>query len=184
MKLYTKGGDAGETSLFDGSRVSKDDPRVSSYGEVDELNAMLGWCRCAAGHEPAIAESLLTIQRDLFVIGAELATPPDSKPAGRIPLLQADRYGELERWIDEACAAVPQLRHFILPGGTELAGRLHVARTCCRRVERVIVSLSNQSPQRPELIVYLNRLSDLLFAWARLVNHNAGSADIEWIPPR
>jgi cob(I)alamin adenosyltransferase len=180
MRLYTRTGDAGETSLFDGTRVAKDDPRCAAYGEVDELNAVLGWCRCAdtAGW---LAGPLQQIQADLFVVGAELATPP-GKASGKVPTVTGEHIERLEGWIDAACAAAPPLRHFILPGGSELAARLHIARTVCRRAERLVVSLSRAASVRGEVIIYLNRLSDLLFAWARQANATAGCPDIEWIP--
>jgi cob(I)alamin adenosyltransferase len=180
MKLYTKTGDAGETSLFDGTRVSKDDTRVCAYGEVDELNAVLGWCKCAAGGT-VLPGRIEQLQADLFVLGAELASPDASS---RIPTLAPDQIERLEGWIDESCAATPPLRHFVLPGGTELAARLHIARTVCRRAERGVVHLGHHSPVRPEVVVYLNRVSDLLFAWSRWVNHQAGCSEPTWIPNR
>ncbi len=183
MKLYTRTGDSGETSLFDGSRVPKDNARVSAYGELDELNALLGWCRCTPG-TPEILSHLQVIQSDLFVLGAELATPPDSRNLTRLVLLGEAEHRRLESWIDEAAGAVPPLRTFILPGGAELAARLHVARTCCRRAERTVVALSHLSSVRPDVIVYLNRLGDLLFAWARQANHDSGTADIPWTSQR
>jgi len=181
MKLYTRGGDTGETSLFDGTRVAKDDIRVAAYGEVDELNAVLGWC--AAGGD-LFKQRIVEIQEDLFVVGSELATPPDSPAAGKIPMLAADRAAHLEGWIDQACSSVPPLRHFVLPGGTELASRLHVARTCCRRAERAVVTLARSTALRSEVIIYLNRLGDLLFAWARQANGEAGCPDVLWVPQR
>jgi cob(I)alamin adenosyltransferase len=183
MKLYTKYGDRGETALLNGMRVAKDDPRVGAYGEVDELNAMLGWCRCA-DEKQLICGPLQNIQEDLFVIGAELATPPGIKPPGNVPTIGAEHISTLEGWIDEACAAVEPLKNFVLPGGTELAARLHLARTCCRRAERAVVSLARNSEVRPDVIVYLNRLSDLLFAWARRANRAAGCPDLLWVPDR
>lgn len=183
MKLYTKRGDRGETSLLNGASVSKDDPRVSAYGEVDELNAVLGWCRCA-DQNGLIADCLQIIQEDLFVMGSELATPPGTSLTSKISALSTEQITVLERCIDEACAAVEPLQHFVLPGGTELAARLHIARTCCRRAERAVVGLAAISEVREDLIVYLNRLSDLLFAWARRANHAAGCPDLLWIPHR
>jgi len=179
MKLYTRDGDHGETSLFDGSRVPKSDARVWAYGEADELNSLLGWCRCAAG-ESVIGERAQRVQNDLFMIGAELATPPAARSVPRAQHVGVEEVWRLEAWIDEACEVTGPLGHFILPGGTELAGRLHIARTCCRRVERTVVSLHRQEPIREEIIVYLNRLGDLLFAWARQANREAGVTDVEW----
>ena len=181
MKLYTRGGDGGETSLFDGTRVGKDHPRVTAYGDVDELNSTLGWCRCAdaAG---LLAERLEAVQRELFVIGAHLATPAGSSAAGHLPRLEEEAPARLERWIDEATEQVEPLRHFVLPGGAELAARLHVGRTVCRRVERVVVGLAREGEASAEIVMYLNRLGDLLFAWARLANHAGGVADVLWVP--
>jgi cob(I)alamin adenosyltransferase len=180
MRLYTRSGDSGDTSLFDGTRVPKDHARVGSYGEVDELNSALGWCRCAdAGR--LLGDALDTVQRELFVIGAELATPPGARVQDRIPRLDEGSVQRLERWIDEAAEQAPPPRHFVVPGGTELAARLHVARTVCRRAERMAVGLARSGELRPELVMYLNRLGDLLFAWARLANHAAGVMDVLWV---
>ena len=180
MKLYTKSGDDGSTGLFGGPRVSKCDPRVDAYGEVDEANAAIG-VALAACRDTQIAERLLQIQADLFVVGAELATPSGNKPPNSISLPQISL---LEQWIDEACAETLPLRTFVLPGGTPTAAALHLARTVSRRAERAVVSLSQHEEVRGEVIIYLNRLSDLLFAWARLANHRAGVADVPWDPPR
>ncbi len=180
MKLYTRTGDAGETSLFDGTRVAKDDPRVSAYGDVDELNALLGWCKCVADRT-TLRTQIEQIQSDLFVLGAELASP---EPTTRIPTIAPEHIARLEGWIDESCATTPALRHFVLPGGTELAARLHVARTVSRRAERTVIHLSHASPVRSDIVIYLNRLSDLLFAWARGANHEAGCEEPPWIPNR
>ena len=181
MKLYTRGGDEGETSLFDGSRVAKDHPRVTAYGDVDELNSLLGWCRCGGVQGGAIAEGLKEVQGELFVVGAHLATPAGSA-AKRLPRLEREALARLERWIDEATGQVEPLRNFVLPAGTELAARLHVARTVCRRAERAAAGLARAGEAEPELVAYLNRLGDLLFAWARLANHAAGVADVLWVP--
>lgn len=184
MKLYTATGDQGQTALFDGTRVSKDCPRVSAYGEVDELNAVLGWCRAACDPAGELSERLRLVQNELFVLGGELATPPDSRQVGSVALVDTEMSQRLEGWIDAAVASAPPLRNFILPGGTELSARLHLARTCCRRAERAVVSLKRLEGVRPEVIVYLNRLGDLLFAWARQVNHEAGVADQIWVSPK
>ncbi len=181
MKLYTRQGDRGETSLFDGSRVAKDHCRVCAYGDVDELNAVLGWVASLPDAE-FLRDSLLVVQNEMFVLGSELATPTDSSRNSRIPHLPDDAVGRLEGWIDDATEAVEPLQHFILPGGSELAARLHLARTCCRRAERHVTTLAHHEPVRAEVIIYLNRLSDLLFAWARLANHRQHVSDIIWDP--
>jgi cob(I)alamin adenosyltransferase len=178
VKLYTRTGDGGETSLFDGTRTRKDDARVDAYGEVDELNAWLGLVRTAA-LDAAVGDALLAIQRDLFALGAQLADPAD-KLAPRVTraVIADDHVARLESLIDRFDAEVPALRRFILAGGTPAAAALHVARTVCRRAERRMVAL--QPPIDPVLVRYINRLSDLLFAMARYENHRRGVAEIEW----
>ena len=178
MKLYTRTGDGGETSLFDGTRTRKDDARVDAYGEVDELNAWLGLVRTSA-LDADVDGALLAIQRDLFALGAQLADPAD-KLAPRVSraVIADDHVTRLESLIDRFDAEVPALRRFILAGGTPAAAALHVARTVCRRAERRMVAL--QPPIDPVLVRYINRLSDLLFAMARYENHRAGVAEIEW----
>ena len=178
MKLYTRTGDAGETSLFDGTRVSKSDQRVDAYGEVDELNAWLGFAR-ASGLDPDLDEAMIQIQRDLFALGAQLADPADKLSARvtKAVITEAD-VSRLEGLIDRFDAAVPPLRRFILAGGTHSGAALHLARAVCRRAERRMVSLV--PPVDTVLIRYINRLSDLLFAAARFVNHRAGAAETEW----
>ena len=176
MKIYTKTGDAGESGLLGGGRVPKDDPRVQAYGHVDELNATLGF---AASLDPAgfEADFVQSIQRDLFAIGAELATPNTAKvrePVG------AERVSAIEQVIDKHEASLAPLKNFILPGGTPKAAALHVARTTCRRAERAVVTLARDEQINPTIIHYLNRLSDLLFVLARAVNKLAGRADIAW----
>lgn len=181
MRIYTRNGDDGHTSLLDGSRVAKNDPHVAACGDVDELNSLLGWCRCAGGTS-VLDGRIEQIQRELFAVGAELATPASATRRPRIGLVGAVHNRRLESWIDEAWAATPPLSNFVLPGGCELAARLHLARTCCRRVERSVVRLRETEPVRDEVIAYLNRLGDLLFAWARLANREAGAPDVLWIP--
>lgn len=183
MKIYTKTGDAGETGLFGGGRVPKDDPRVRAYGEVDELNATIGF---AAALDPAGFESaaLQTIQRDLFTIGAELATPDAGKlekvlARSGAPVGTAE-VGALEDVIDKHEATLEPLKNFILPGGTPKAAAFQLARTTCRRAERSVVTLSRDQRINPVIIHYLNRLSDLLFVLARAVNKQAGRSDIVW----
>ena len=178
VKLYTRTGDAGETSLFDGTRVKKNDDRVDAYGIVDELNAWIGLARSADPHG-SLDESLLEVQRDIFALGAQLADPAD-KLAARVTkavLTDAD-VDRLERLIDQLEAELPPLRRFILAGGTPAGSALHVARTVCRRAERRIVAL--EPAVEPVLLRYVNRLSDLLFVLARAANHRAGVPETEW----
>ena len=178
MKIYTRTGDAGETSLFDGTRVSKHDPRVETYGDVDELNAWLGLAR-AQRVDPPIDEELLHLQRDLFALGAQLADPAD-KIAARVTkaIISDADVTRLEDLIDRLETGVPPLRRFIIAGGTPAGSALHVARAVCRRAERRMVALD--PPVDPVLLRYVNRLSDLLFVMARAVNHRGGVPEIEW----
>lgn len=178
MKLYTKTGDDGSTGLIGGQRVPKDDPRVAAYGDVDETNAAIGLAAVACAGGP-IAEQLRVIQETLFTVGAELANPDSNV---RTPAIGTAHIDQIEHWIDEACDLVAPLRNFVLPGGSEAAARLHHARTVCRRAERLTVSLAARQPVDHLVIVYLNRLSDLLFALARLANQLAGVDDIPWKP--
>ncbi len=178
MKIYTRTGDSGETSLFDNSRVSKADPRVDAYGEVDELNAWLGLVR-ASHLDDDLEQELIRIQRDLFAVGAQLADPSD-RIATRVTkafVSDAD-VTRLERLIDRLEQEVPPLTRFILAGGTPGGASLHVARTVCRRAERRIVGLSPEPD--PILVRYMNRLSDLLFVIARVVNHRGRQPETEW----
>ena len=179
MKIYTKTGDAGETSLFDNSRVSKANPRVDAYGEVDEVNACLG-AALASGVADDIADVLVIIQKDLFAVGARLADP-SSRIADRVTKasVTAQQIELLETTIDRLESELPPLRKFILPGGSPAGALLHLARTVCRRAERRVVGLGVDSVE-PGVIVYLNRLSDLLFVMARAVNHRAGVSETEW----
>jgi len=177
-RLYTRTGDAGSTALFGAGRVSKADSRVEAYGSVDELNAVLGWVNTMVDASE-IGDALAIVQRDLFAIGAHLATPPGRR-SPKLPPLPSERIDEIERWIDTAEDAVPELTAFILPGGSPPAAALHVARTVCRRAERRVVDLSLSNSIDAVIIMYLNRLSDWLFAAARLANHRAGIADREW----
>ena len=178
MKIYTRTGDGGETSLFDGTRTRKDDARVDAYGEVDELNAWLGLVR-ASHPDPELDEPLVQIQRDLFALGAQLADPAD-KLAPRVTkaVIGDDHVTRLEQLIDRIEEGLTPLRRFILAGGTPAAAALHVARTVCRRAERRMVGLN--PPVDPVLVRYVNRLSDLLFVLARHENQRAGPADVEW----
>lgn len=178
VKIYTKTGDTGDTSLFDGTRVKKDDARVDAYGEVDEMNAWLGLAR-ASGLDSALDTAMVQIQRDLFALGAQLADPAD-KLATRITkaVIGDVDVHRLERLIDALDEEVPPLRRFILAGGTPAGAALHVARTVCRRAERRMVGL--QPPVDAVLLRYVNRLSDLLFVLARVVNHRGGIPETEW----
>ena len=179
MKIYTKTGDAGETSLFDNTRVLKSDARVDAYGEVDEVNACLGTVR-AAGVDADIAAALEEIQKDLFALGARLADP-SARIADRVTkaAITAADIERLEQTIDRLEAELAPLRRFILPGGSRAGAALHLARTVCRRAERRVVALGAAQVE-PVVVVYLNRLSDLLFVMARAVNHRSGAPETEW----
>jgi cob(I)alamin adenosyltransferase len=184
MKIYTRAGDDGSTGLFGGRRVSKADARIACVGAVDELNAILGWA--AAGRAVAakskMVKPLRTVQHELFNMGARLATPADQRASLKLPPLSADAVQRLETEIDAAQAQLPELTQFILPGGCELAARLHLARTSCRATERTLVAFSAAvEPVEPTVLQYLNRLSDWLFVGARLVNQRAGVADVAWV---
>jgi len=181
MKIYTRTGDTGETGLFGGGRVPKDHARVAAYGTVDELNAHLGLV-IALSHDEEMKPRVELLQNDLFAVGSILATPEpqEGRKAPEVPSAPTFRVAEMEGWIDEAMGAVEPLRHFILPGGDPAAAALHVARTVCRRAEREVVQLGRAEAVDPDLITYLNRLSDLLFAWARLANHRVGVPDAKW----
>lgn len=178
MKIYTKTGDAGETGLFGGARVSKADPRVDAYGEIDEANACIGVVR-AAGVPPEIDAMLDRIQRDLFALGAQLA---DGRPEAKKTYEGKTRLGDedverLEGWIDLLESELPPLQSFILAGGSSAGAALHLARTVCRRAERRMVTIPGIHPTQ---LIYVNRLSDLLFVIARAVNHRAGVSDVAW----
>lgn len=176
-RIYTRGGDEGETGLWGGNRVPKSSLRVASYGDVDELNAALGVAR-AAGVPPAVDEVLDVLQHQLFDLGAELSTPPNEEAPARV---SAEDVAWLEGAIDRAEAELPKLKQFILPGGTAGAAALHLARTICRRAERATVALRHAEPETsPVVLQYVNRLSDLLFVLARRANHGAGQGDVPW----
>jgi cob(I)alamin adenosyltransferase len=178
-RIYTRTGDTGETGLFGGERVPKSDPRVAAYGTVDELNATVGWVVTLV-KDPEIGARLTAIQGDLFTLGARLATPVGARSEGHLPELPAGRTSELERWIDEAEGELEPLTSFIVPGGSQAGAGLHLARTVCRRAERAVVALAREVEVQPLVTVYLNRLSDLLFVWARLVNRQAGQEETPW----
>ena len=179
VKIYTKTGDSGETSLFDGTRVSKTDPRVVAYGDVDEVQACLGMARAAK--LPADLDAMcVTVQRDLFALGARLADPAH-KIAKRVEKIVIDdrSVAKLEGWIDALDTEIPPLRHFILSDGCPAGAALHFSRTVCRRAERSILALGADAVE-PIVIVYVNRLSDLLFTMARAANHRAGTTETPW----
>jgi cob(I)alamin adenosyltransferase len=180
MKIYTRTGDAGETSLVGGTRVQKSVPRVAAYGDVDELNACLGVVRAQPGLGADVSELLAQIQKDLFAIGARLADPAAriAERVAKVAVGDAD-IERLEGWIDRFEAELPPLRRFILPGGSEAGALLHLSRTVCRRAERAMVGLGAGSVDG-HLVAYINRLSDLLFVLARAVNHRAAQTEIEW----
>ena len=181
MKIYTRTGDQGETGLFGGGRVPKDHPRVAAYGDVDELNSTIGLVRATAPTE-WFDELLAGIQRDLFSIGGHLATPDPARVQAALAKaeLSEARVQAFEAEIDAADRELPPLRAFVLPAGAPKAAALHLARTVCRRAERNVVHLSHAAPVPELFIVYLNRLSDLLFTLARLANHRAGLGDVTW----
>jgi cob(I)alamin adenosyltransferase len=179
VRIYTKAGDRGETRLLGGARVPKDHPRVAAYGDVDEANAAIGAVRSLA--EPPLERLLLSLQRDLFAIGAHLADPAHRVAAKRAKAaVTAARVRRLERAIDAREARLPPLRSFVTPDGTPAAALLHQARTVCRRAERSVVTLAREADIDPRILVYLNRLSDLLFVLARSENARAGLAEELW----
>jgi cob(I)alamin adenosyltransferase len=182
MRIYTKTGDGGDTALFGGGRVGKEDLRVEAYGQVDELNACLGVARAEGlGSMDPLAQSL---QDQLFTLGAVLATPSGTKAEKSIPHVQAEWVTAMERAMDAFDEELPALTSFILPGGCRAAAALHLARTVCRRTERRVVPLMRAGKVGPEVVVYLNRLSDLLFSMARYANVKAQVKDMPWVAPK
>ena len=180
MKIYTRTGDAGETSLFDGRRVPKDESRVAAYGEVDELNAAIGLALAHVAH-PAVAVLLPDVQRDLFALGGQLANPGGASPRKVAKSeLPAARVQRLEDAIDALEATLPALKRFVLPGGSPGGATLHLARAVCRRAERAVVSLGREEPLNPLLLQYINRLSDYLFVAARAENRMARADEVAW----
>jgi cob(I)alamin adenosyltransferase len=179
-RIYTRTGDAGQTSLGDGQRVAKDHPRVAAYGSVDEVNSVLGLLLALAPEQPE-AELIRSIQNDLFDVGADLCVPAAEEQGGSRLRVQAEQGTRLEQAIDRLNAGLAPLTSFVLPGGSAAAAWCHLARTACRRAERDVVALSHRDPINPEVIVYLNRLSDLLFVLARVYN-NQGRGDVLWQP--
>ena len=182
MKIYTKTGDQGQTSLYGGKRLSKGDLRIESYGTVDELNSQLGMVLALMRNHPAMedaGEQLVSIQSRLFDLGTHLAAEPGKKNL-ILPELNESHIELLEKQIDTWNETLPELKNFILPGGNPAAAQAHVARTVCRRAERSVVRLAESEDIKPELIRYLNRLSDYLFVLARFLNHTSGNAEIVW----
>ena len=180
MKIYTKTGDDGTTGLLGGARVSKSEGRIDCYGTIDELNATVGWAAVVANSEAKLLEALRAVQADLFVIGSHLAVADGTAPPASLPVLEEAIIARLEMQIDAAVAQLPALRTFVLPGGSELSARLHIARTVCRRAERRLVQFAADRPVSATILTYLNRLSDWLFVQARWANQQAGVADIPW----
>lgn len=186
MKIYTKTGDKGHTSLYGGTKVSKNDVRIEAYGTVDELNACIGIIR-SCDIDTKIDENLIEIQKNLFHLGAELATPKDklylANGKCRLPkLIENSDIEQLENWIDTMETQLPALMHFILPGGNLASAYAQLARTVCRRAERRAVGLSDLEEIRGEVVKYLNRLSDYLFVLGRLISHLAKHEEIKWLP--
>jgi len=181
IKIYTKTGDSGETSLFAGGRVYKDAARVEAYGTVDELNACLGMI-CAQLASDDVLECLQRIQTELFDLGADLATPLSATTRKEIPRAREEQTTRMEGWIDQYSEGLPVLTQFILPSGSLPGATLHFARTVCRRAERQVVTLSREEEINPEIVRYLNRLSDLLFVLARVVNQRARIPETTWQP--
>ena len=182
-RIYTRTGDDGTTSLFGGERVGKGNPRIDAYGTVDETNSIVGLARAHLQGEPGEEELdpvLSDLQEELFVLGADLATPMDAKPV--VERIEEQHVTALEERIDHFDADLPSLKRFILPGGTPVGASLHSARTVCRRAERHIVQASTSTPINEQAIVYLNRLSDLFFVLARWANREAGVREDTWVP--
>ncbi len=180
MKIYTKTGDAGESGLFGGKRVPKDDPRLEAYGTLDELNSLLGLTLCETVTDRT-RDSLNWLQNVLFMAGADLATlSGEDSAALKIERISKPYIDKIEAMIDEFSRELPELRYFILPGGTKAAALLHVARTVCRRAERAVVSTMKTGEINGNLLIFVNRLSDFLFVLSRYENRNSGIADTEW----
>ena len=180
MKVYTKTGDKGETGLFGGKRLSKDDLRIETYGTIDELNSWIGLLRDQKIPKAQI-DKLIDVQNELFVIGSHLAAD-SSKKNLKLPLLDSDATLKLEQWIDELDLSLEPMKFFVLPGGHESVSYCHIARSCCRRAERRVVSLSQKENVHEFIIPYLNRLSDLLFTLSRSMTVHFGASEIPWNP--
>lgn len=188
MKLYTRTGDDGTTGLFGGQRVSKDHPRVAAYGTVDELNACIGLAAAVCNANDELHRQFLNIfselQSRLFDIGADLATPEGDKHEAKVLRISEEHVQEVEKWIDAIDAGNEKMKSFVLPGGSDLAARLHLARTVCRRAERMMITVGHSEPVSDGAVVYVNRVSDLLFAMARRANVHANVADVPWVPAK
>lgn len=189
VKIYTRNGDGGETGIWGGMRMAKDEARMEAIGSVDELNATVGLAAASAQeavgslHDGDPLPGLLgSVQQDLLVAGTELMAPSREGPGADLPRLTGEEVTRLEAAIDDLTARLPELRNFIVPGGTDTAARLHLARAVCRRAERRLTTLRRSQDVSPDVCVYLNRLGDLLFVLARYANHVADTADIIWAP--
>ena len=180
MKIYTKTGDDGSTSLFGGKRVQKFNRRIEAYGTVDELNAALGAARAEIDNEHELSNILKELQIELFVLGAGLATPFEARAKVEVPQIREDDVRWLEEVIDGFESILTPLRRFILPGGTRLSAQLHIARTIARRAERLLVALASEEAIGGQDVIFMNRLSDLLFVLARVANRIENVPDIEW----
>ena len=178
MKIYTKKGDGGETSLFGGTRVTKDHPRIEAYGTVDELNSFLGLLRDEIG-DSKWKENLIDIQRQLFSVGASLAAEKETQQY-KIPSVSEDDVLRMEDWIDEITEKLEPMKFFILPGGHKLVSYCHIARTVCRRAERMVIRLSEKVKVDPMIVKYLNRLSDFLFIFSRKLSHDLKIKELPW----
>lgn len=180
MKVYTRGGDDGTTQLLAAGRVSKQHPRIHTVGDLDELNAVIGTALAAQPAAP-VAAWLLVVQEELFTLGAEVAAPEPDKLGKGTPRITQPEVDRLEAWIDELTEPLPQLKFFILPGGSPCAAQLQLARSVCRRAERSLRCVHDETPQRAELLAYVNRLSDFLFTAARFENHQRGVDEPRWL---
>lgn len=181
MKIYTKVGDGGDTFLFGGDKLRKDDPRVNAYGEVDELNSLLGWAASLA-QDSETRGLIETVQKELFVLGADLATPPNARPPKSVPRIGENEIDRVERAIDALSTQLPDLTHFILPGGSPVGAALHLARAVCRRTERAFLPLMASDNTLRHAQIYINRLSDFLFVLARHSNQKAKREETLWQP--
>ena len=184
-RIYTRSGDDGDTHLVDGSRTAKDSLRVTAYGEVDELNSFIGMARTVAEKRnlQTIMEKLSTLQNELFDAGSLLACPSGSD-ISKMPKISMEQVTRIEHWIDECTESLDELKSFVFPGGDELNAWFHISRTVCRRAERSILALSRTEPVADTIRIYFNRLSDLLFAWARFASKQAGTKEYLWVPSK